>query len=226
MNSKSTTTQQLKLMQLPMIVLILMTLITVVSVSLAWDVIRNNGVVAVAGVNDATPVGTSVKGYWTTPPTGYLLEDGAPVSRITYANLYAVIGTTFGAGDGSTTFNLPDSRSYVGVNRSSSDSEFDDLGETGGETTHTLTTTEIPSHEHNFSGQTISWGAAGSGNVYFRENGGDNDSVYAVGGGVPSGSSIMYTTSGTGWTTTNYAGGGAAHNNLQPYIVALRVIKY
>ena len=47
-----------------------------------------------------------------TPPTGYLECNGAAVSRTTYATLFAVIGTTYGAGDGSTTFNLPDTRGY------------------------------------------------------------------------------------------------------------------
>lgn len=45
-----------------------------------------------------------------TPPTGFLLCDGSAISRTTYANLFALIGTTFGAGDGSTTFNIPDAR--------------------------------------------------------------------------------------------------------------------
>ncbi len=45
-----------------------------------------------------------------TPPTGFLEEDGSAVSRATYADLFAVIGTTYGVGDGSTTFNLPDMR--------------------------------------------------------------------------------------------------------------------
>lgn len=44
----------------------------------------------------------------TTPPTGWLKCDGTAVSRTTYANLYTVIGTTYGAGNGTTTFNLPD----------------------------------------------------------------------------------------------------------------------
>lgn len=43
-------------------------------------------------------------------PAGYLIEDGADVGRVAYATLFAAIGTTYGAGDGATTFNLPDSR--------------------------------------------------------------------------------------------------------------------
>lgn len=59
------------------------------------------------------PVGSSIEWNTTTPPAGFLEEDGSAISRTTYSELFAVIGTTFGAGDGSTTFNLPDSRGVV-----------------------------------------------------------------------------------------------------------------
>jgi phage-related tail fiber protein len=57
---------------------------------------------------------TGMVGYFamSTPPDGWLKRNGAAVSRTTYAALFSVIGTTYGAGDGSTTFNLPDSRGY------------------------------------------------------------------------------------------------------------------
>lgn len=57
--------------------------------------------------NGATVPGTIVPSSRSSPPTGYLLCDGSAVSRTTYAKLFAAIGTTFGVGDGSTTFNLP-----------------------------------------------------------------------------------------------------------------------
>ena len=57
-----------------------------------------------------TPVGTLIYFAASTPPTGFLKANGAAVSRTTYADLFAVIGTTWGVGDGSTTFNLPDLR--------------------------------------------------------------------------------------------------------------------
>lgn len=60
--------------------------------------------------NGSQPAGTVIYFAKNTPPTGYLKANGAAVSRTTYASLFAVIGTTFGAGDGSTTFNLPDLR--------------------------------------------------------------------------------------------------------------------
>ncbi|MGB0562154.1 MAG: phage tail protein [Spirulinaceae cyanobacterium] len=56
------------------------------------------------------PTGTLISFAGTEPPSGYLAADGSAVSRSTYANLYSVIGTTYGEGDGSTTFNLPDFR--------------------------------------------------------------------------------------------------------------------
>lgn len=57
-----------------------------------------------------SPVGTSIMYNGPTTPAGYLKENGAAYSRTVYAKLFAKIGTTFGAGDGSTTFNVPDTR--------------------------------------------------------------------------------------------------------------------
>ncbi len=59
---------------------------------------------------EATPAGAVAAFAFSTPPTGWLECDGAPVSRLLYADLFAAIGTTFGAGDGATTFDLPDLR--------------------------------------------------------------------------------------------------------------------
>ena len=80
----------------------------------------------------------------TTAPEGYLMCDGAAVSRTTYATLFGVIGTTFGAGDGSTTFNVPDLSGRVPLGVSSTHL----LGSTGGSETVTLTEQELPSHVH------------------------------------------------------------------------------
>jgi microcystin-dependent protein len=64
-----------------------------------------------AGVDASAPAGTVIYYAKSTAPVGYLKCNGAAVSRTTYASLFAVLGTTFGAGDGSTTFNIPDFRS-------------------------------------------------------------------------------------------------------------------
>lgn len=82
------------------------------------------------------PTGTLAPTARATAPTGWLLCDGSAVSRTTYADLFAAIGTAFGAGDGVDTFNLPDARGRVLVGLSG-DAEFNTLGETGGAKTHT-----------------------------------------------------------------------------------------
>ena len=81
-------------------------------------------------------------------PSGWLICDGAAISRVTYAPLFGVVGTTFGVGDGSTTFNIPNLKGRFVVGRDSGQVEFDTMGETGGAKTVTLTTTELPAHSH------------------------------------------------------------------------------
>ena len=84
-----------------------------------------------------------------TAPSGYLLCTGTAVSRTTYAALFAVIGTTFGAGDGSTTFNLPNyaDRMPIGAGAIAAS-----IGATGGSSTTTLSGSNLPAHTHSFSG--------------------------------------------------------------------------
>ena len=149
-------------------------------------------------------LGTSIQGYWSTAPTGYLLEDGSAVSRTAYSDLYALIGTTYGSGDGSTTFNLPDSRGRITVNMNSADTQFDTMGEKYGEKTHTMSLAELPSHAHQ------QYVTANSGGTAVR-----NDySADANGGIYPQG------LNGGG------AGSSGARNNIQPTITKQFAIKY
>lgn len=92
----------------------------------------------------AEPAGIIMPFAGTVVPENYLFCDGSAVSRTTYATLFGVIGTTFGAGDGSTTFNLPDlsGRVPLGVSQAHA------LGSTGGSETVTLTEQELPAHVH------------------------------------------------------------------------------
>jgi phage-related tail fiber protein len=91
----------------------------------------------------------------TTAPTGWLLADGSAVSRTTYASLFAVVGTTYGAGNGTTTFNIPDMRGRVSAMPPGASGRLSTvysggmnsiaLGGTGGEQAHLLAIAEIAS---------------------------------------------------------------------------------
>jgi microcystin-dependent protein len=89
---------------------------------------------------EVPPVGTIVMYGGTTSPTGWLLCDGAAISRSTYSDLFAVVGELFGSGDGSTTFNLPDLRGRFPIGAESGGDH--ELGDTGGENESDL------SHSH------------------------------------------------------------------------------
>jgi microcystin-dependent protein len=101
----------------------------------------------------------------TTEPEGWLVADGSEVSRTTYAALFATIGTTYGEGNGTTTFNLPDFRGKVAAGFDTAQTEFNALGKTGGAKTVTLTEAQMPSHTHvqNAHGHT---GTAASGGAH------------------------------------------------------------
>lgn len=166
-----------------------------------------------------------------TPPSGYLLCDGAAVSRATYAALFTLWGTTFGAGDGTTTFNLANMKGRVVAGYDSAQTEFDALGKTGGAKTHTLTVTEIPAHGHTQDPHTHTQDA----HSHLTQR-------YPTATGGSTGFTIDTSMSGTladntlptkAATATNQAatatnqntGGGGAHNNLQPYIVVNWIVK-
>lgn len=175
-------------------------------------VLFNNRRMIIIGIigGDSVQPGTIHEYAGSTAPVGYLMADGSAVSRTTYARLFAVIGTTFGVGDGSTTFNLPNRKGRVGVGLDSGQTEFDTLGETGGAKTHTLTVGEMPAHTHdlNGAGATTSWPINNNALEHLDPGWGST--------GWPQVTQI------TGVTAT---GGGGAHNNLQPYLVINYIIK-
>jgi microcystin-dependent protein len=93
-----------------------------------------------------TPAGVISQFAGSTAPTGYLLCTGQSVSTTTFADLFSVIGYTYG-GSGSN-FTIPNLQGRIPVGRDAAQTEFDVLGEAGGAKTHTLTTAEMPSHTH------------------------------------------------------------------------------
>lgn len=184
--------------------------------------VGNTYVIAgVLGMGSSVPVGASLDGYWTAAPYGFLLEDGSVQVRATYPRLFAVIGTTFNTGgETGSQFRLPDSRGRVQVAKSS-DTEFDVLGEKFGAKTVQLTAAEsgLPSHWHD-----VGLADANDGNL-------DVGAMQQVTGAFSGWRFEPSATSGTAlrkWIAGNNAAAAAAsaHNNIQPSIVVLRVIKF
>lgn len=171
-----------------------------------------------------------------TAPAGWLLCYGQAESRSTYASLFTAIGTIYGVGDGSTTFNLPDARGRViagkddmggtSANRLTGQTgglNGDTLGATGGTETHTLTTAQMPSHGHTGTTSTDGshthsvLGSSGDTTGFpWVEMGGQNNNQNGTTG---SSGSHDHT-----FTTAN-TGGGGAHNNVQPTLIANKIIK-
>lgn len=135
------------------------------------------------------------------PPNEFLLCDGAAVSRTTYATLFGLIGTTYGVGDGSTTFNVPDlrGRTIIGVGQGAGLTNRT-LGAAVGEENHQITEAEMPSHTHTVSDTETSSNNAGS----------------------EPGTTQGNTTAGY---TTDPTGGDQPHNNMQPSLALNYIIK-
>jgi microcystin-dependent protein len=130
---------------------------------------------------------------------------GQAVSRTIYSGLFALLGTSYGAGDGTTTFNIPDYRGRTLVGHDASQTEFDVLGETGGAKTHTMTVAEMPVHRHNLQRPPWKTAERTAGNQFWGPAGGPY---------------IQHTDSGS----VQFSGGDEPHNNLQPYTVVKWII--
>jgi microcystin-dependent protein len=178
----------------------------------------------VQGPVGGPPTGSMMEFAGASAPSGWLLCDGAAVSRTLYAALFVVLGTTYGAGDGSTTFNLPDRRDKFSVGAGSTYAR----GSTGGATTTssagshshtgntgstTLTTAQIPAHNHTITDPGHAHGLAGN-------NGGTtgliktyniaSDFAYDLQAG---GTNLINTPAATTGITINNTGGGTGHDH-------------
>jgi microcystin-dependent protein len=172
---------------------------------------------------EGTATGTILPWSTITPPSGFLECDGTAVSRSTYAALFAVVGTTYGVGDGSTTFNVPNLSDNVAVGKSNNKA----LGTTGGANTvtptgnvagstanATLSTAQLASHGHGLEGPT-----GNTSNPQFKvitSNSDNNRTPF----------STFNTGSGQGHShnmSANFA--GDANSVLQPYLTLIYIIK-
>ena len=166
--------------------------------------LAGRSLIIVGGVGGGgIPAGTISAYGGVAAPMGWLLCQGQLVSRTTYAALFAAIGNTYGAGDGSTTFAVPDLRGRVPAGADSGDADFA-LGHPGGTKTVTLTVDQIPSHTHR--APSGSFGIVGAGGTY------------GVVANPASGINGDYSATGS-------RGGGQAHNNLQPYLAVNYIVK-
>ncbi len=168
---------------------------------------------------EGIPTATIVPWSDSSVPTGFLECNGAAVSRSTYSALFAIIGTTYGAGNGSTTFDLPDLQDNVAMGKSPSKAlastgganTVTSTGNVGGSTANaSLTTSQLASHSHNYKGQ-----------------------------GSPGGNQgILYHNPGNPQFTSSNTGSGSAHSHnmsanfsgdatsvLQPYVTIIYIIK-
>jgi len=155
-------------------------------------------------------------------PSGYLLCDGSAVSRTTYATLFGVIGTAFGSGDGSTTFNVPDlrGRSPLGSGTGTGLTART-IGQTGGEENHALTSAENGSHTH-----TATVTDPGHQHTYQRDytQGSGPITVGWVQAAGAYSSQVDSNTTGISVTNAN-SGSGTGHNTMHPFTVTNFIIK-
>lgn len=187
-----------------------------------------------AGADSMIPSGVMMDFAAASAPSGWLACDGSAVNRTTYASLFAAIGTTWGTGDGSTTFNLPDFRGRVTIGAGTgSGLTARTLAATGGEETHALSSGELAAHthSHNHTGTTgnesvththqsgILTGTTGSTGVVASTTASNNGQWNT---GTESANHTHSFTSSTDSTST---GSGTGHNTMQPFAVVTKIIK-
>lgn len=154
---------------------------------------------------DTLPIGTVLPYTNETAPENWLVCDGSELDRTEYNHLFAIIGTTFGEGDGSTTFNLPNLKGRTIVGLDTDDTDFNTIGKVLGEKTHTLTVAEMPEHTHKFRASTKLGNDEGT--ITFGER--------------TSGSII----SGNYGNAIQKEGSSQSHNNIQPSFIGVYIIK-
>ena len=172
------------------------------------------------------------------PPAGWFVCDGSAVSRTTYAALFTAIGTYWGAGDNSTTFNLPDfrGRSPLGyVSTAGSGLTGRGFASRGGEENHQLSIAELPSHDHGsvLANDSHSHGYSDPGHTHTVVNSlgalaaGAGAAGYLPSGGVQTGASATNITIAAAACNARVQAQGSytAHNTMHPYSVLYFIVK-
>lgn len=162
-----------------------------------------------SGEPGASPIGMVAPFATVAAPDGWLACDGAAISRTTYATLFAAIGTGYGAGDGSTTFNVPDLRERAVVGTGPGRAR----AATGGAATVALTTAELPAHDH---------GNSGSHSHTIPQAQGQSTVQSGTGATV---ANATAGTTGSGTHTHTSVGSGSAHENMPPFQVLLYCVR-
>jgi microcystin-dependent protein len=175
------------------------------------------------------PIGASID-YWgaTAPNSSFVLAYGQAISRTTYSSLFAIFSTTYGSGDGSTTFNIPDLRGRVVAGADAMGgvaagrltdpvAGIDALGDAGGSQSHTLTASQLPANIPNSATTSVS--ANGDYHVGNSANSGQTGgpTVWPTGNITPSYSATT--------TVTINPTGGDAHPIVQPTIIANKLLR-
>ncbi len=185
---------------------------------------------------EGIPTATIVPWSSASVPTGFLECNGQAVSRSTYADLFAIVASTYGGGDGSSTFNVPDLQDNVAVGKSnnkalastggantvaSSGSVSTNVtGNVGGSTANaTLSTSQLASHSHPGGGNAGPPGAGPSGVVPRRFFNPASTGSTGSGGGHSHNMSANFSGSGSSSYT------GSASSVLQPYLTIIYIIK-
>ena len=169
---------------------------------------------------------------WTTAsvPSGFLECDGSAVSRSTYSALFAIVGTTYGTGDGSSTFNVPNLADNVAVGKSPNKAlastgganTVTSTGNVGGSTANaTLSTSQLASHSHGISAIQPTTGGSLIPN---RSSGpANNTNTNNTGSGSGHSHNMSATFSGSGTAASTYS--GSATSVVQPYLTIIYIIK-
>lgn len=194
-------------------------------------IVYPDGSIGFVGTPPGSIMFTAMKAAISTPPVGWLFPDGSAVSRSTYADLFAQIGTDFGAGDGSTTFNLPDAigRVLAHADPSSTRLSFNSLGNTpivgqsGGLGLVSILQANLPALSLAITG-TIT---VTSGRSDYQINSAGNNNYASGGAGIsPQSSTGNVTSTGTPNNIAAQTGGsGTGLVNVQPTLIVRALIK-